>query len=118
MMDVHTVSHLLIDDAAGPLKNVMDAGNVDYYIDLRDLLNYGEQFINYATPASGVNGVPFVELPLASGQRRYAATAEIDALFAAASPLNKFRQDGVCDLAITGRVAQQIGYDGLVMAQR
>lgn len=118
LMDVHTVSHKLIDDAAGPLKNVMDAGNVDYWIDLRDLLNYGEQFVNYATPATGAAGPPFLALPTATGQRRYAASAAIDALFAAASPANKFRQDGVCDLTITGRVAQQVHHDGLVMAQK
>ena len=100
------VSHLLFDDAAGPLKNVMDAGNVDYWVDLKDLLNHGDQFINYATPASGNSGVPFMELPLASGVRRYAASAEIMALFSDTTN-GRFRQDGICSLSIMGRQQQQ-----------
>jgi len=114
MMDQHTVSHVLVDDLAGPLAATM---TTDYWMDLRDYLNHGEQFINYATPASGATGVPFVELPLATGQRRYAAATEIMALFADTTN-GRFRQDGVWDLTITGRVAQQIRSDGLVMAQR
>lgn len=116
LMDVHTVSHILVDDAAGPLKAVMDAGNIDYWMDIRDYMNYGDQFINYATPASGASGVPFVALPTAAGLRRYAADAEIHALFS--DTVNGlFRQDGVADLTITGRVAKQRPQDGLVMAQ-
>lgn len=114
LMDQHTVSHILVDDTAGPLAGTM---TTDYWMDLRDYLNHGEQFINYATPASGATGVPFVELPLASGQRRYAASAEIMALFSNTTT-GRFRQDGVCDLTLTGRVAQQVRADGLVMATR
>lgn len=117
MMNQHTVSHVLVDDAAGPLKGVMDAGNVDYYMDLRDYLNHGDQFINYATPASGATGVPFVALPTSAGQRRYAAATEIMAMFSDTTN-GRFRQDGICSLNITGRVAQQIPSDGIVMAQR
>jgi len=50
MMDHHTVSHVLVDDLAGPLAATM---TTDYWMDLRDYLNHGEQFINYATPATG-----------------------------------------------------------------
>lgn len=117
MMSEHTVSHMLVDDAAGPLAGVMDAGDVDYWVDLRDYLNNGDQFVNYATPASGVEGVPFVDLPAATGQRRYAGATEIMALFS--DTVNgRFRQDGICTMAISGRVAQQVPSDGLVMAQR
>lgn len=99
------VSHLLFDDAAGPLKAVMDAGNVDYWLDLKDLFNYGDQFNNYATPASGNSGVPFMELPLADGTRRYAAATEIMALFSDTTN-GRFRQDGVVSLGILGRQRQ------------
>lgn len=106
------VSHLLFDDGTGPLKGVMDAGNVDYWIDLKDLLNYGDQFINYATPASGNTGVPFMALPTATGVRRYASSTEIMALFSN-TETGRFRQDGVCSLSILGRQHQT--HKGLVL---
>jgi len=95
------VSHVLVDDLAGPLAATMA---VDYWVDLKDLLNYGDQFVNYATPASGNTGVPFVELPLSTGVRRYAASTEIMALFADTTN-GRFRQDGICSLSIMGRQA-------------
>lgn len=98
-------SHVLFDDAAGPLKGVMDAGNVDYWIDLKDLFLNGDQFVNYATPASGFTGVPSVDLPAATGMRRYASSAEIMALFANTTD-GRMRQDGVCSLTIKGRIEQ------------
>lgn len=98
-------THILFDDAAGPLKAMYDSGNVDYWIDLRDLLKNGDQFINYATPASGNSGVPFMALPTATGQRRYASSAEIMALFSDTTN-GRMRQDGVISLSIQGRIHQ------------
>lgn len=105
LSDQQDYSHLLFDDAAGPLKGVMDAGNVDYWIDLKDLLNNGDQFVNYATPASGNTGVPFVALPTSAGQRRYAASAEIMALFSDTTN-GRFRQDGICSLSIASKASK------------
>ena len=95
--DQSDVSHLLIGDDTGPLKAVMDAGDVDYYVDLRDLLNNGEQFVNY-TPS----GAGFMELPLANGTRRYAASTEIMEMFSDTTN-GRIRQDGVVSLNILGR---------------
>lgn len=95
------VSHVLIDDLAGPLAATMAT---DYWVDLKDLLNYGDQFVNYSTPASGTTGVPFVELPLSTGVRRYASNTEIMALFSDTTN-GRFRQDGICSLSILGRQA-------------
>lgn len=116
MMDLHAVSHKKLTQGTGPLKATMSGAGKDYWLDIRDLMNYGDQFINYATPASGATGVPFVALPSNAGQRRYAGNTEIHALFS--DTVNGlFRQDGVADLTITGRVAQQRPIDGLTMAQ-
>lgn len=100
-------SHLLIDDDAGPL-----AGNVGaetgYWLDLKDLLNYGDQFVNYAIP----NGPPFVDLPTATGGRRYVSAEDITQFFAA--PLTgAFMQDGVVSMTILGR--QQNPHRNLVL---
>lgn len=92
----HDLGHVSFADTAGPLANVMTAG---YYIDVRDLLNFGDQFVNYATPASGVSGVPFVALPTVAGQHHYPAATQIMALFANTTT-GRIRQDGVCSLSI------------------
>lgn len=90
------LGHKMFSGTAGPLANVMTA---DHWIDLRDLLNYGDQFINYATPATGTTGVPFVALPAVTAERRYASSSQIMALFKDTTN-GRFRQDGVCSMSI------------------
>lgn len=115
-LDAHTASHKLFAENTGPLKNIFGVGAGGYWVDLRDYLNYGEQFINYGTPASGYNGVPFMELPAVSGLRRYPTDTEIMALFSNTTT-GRFRQDGVVSLNITGVIAQN-NDPSLTMAQR
>lgn len=89
-----TVGHAVVDDLVGPLAATMAA---DYMVSYRDLLLYGEQFINY-TPS----GAGFMELPLATGARRYAAATEIMEMFS--DTVNgRFRTDGMISLSILGR---------------
>lgn len=83
--------------AAGPLPGQSNP----YWVDLKDLLLYGDQFCNfgYAQTDAGM-----VALPNAAGtNKRYAASADADALFKSASPANQIRCDGRCDLTIMGR---------------
>ena len=85
----------------GPLANVFTNGGTPpvmspYWVDMRDLYIYGDQFVNYAM-AKGA-----VALPTASNQRRYAASADIDALFKDVAQ-NKVLHDGVVNLGIAGR---------------
>ena len=101
--NIQNVSHKMFTGTTGPLANVMTA---NHWIDLRDLLNYGDQFINYVTPASGNTGVPFMALPDVNGVRRYASSAQIMALFADTTN-GRFRQDGVCSLSILGHQQPQ-----------
>lgn len=91
--------HLLIDDATGPLKATMDAGNVDYWVDLRDLLNHGEQFLNYAPAAASA---PVVTLPEADGDRRYPTNTDQMAVFSDTTN-GRVRADGVISLTIAGQ---------------
>jgi len=93
-----TAGHLLIDDAQGPLKDIMTS---DYYINVRDLLLYGEQFINYAP-----SGPSFMELPLATGTRRYAAATEVMEMFSDTTN-GRVRADGMISLNILGRQREQ-----------
>jgi len=95
LQDNYERAYKLVDDAAGPLKTIMTE---DYWIDMRDLYLYGEQFTNYYAP----DVVGTVDLPTATNNRRYALSADIDRFFNAASPANKIWVDGVLDLSIKG----------------
>jgi hypothetical protein len=82
----------------GPLQGV----TTDYWIDIRDLLVYGDQFINFALSATdaGLVALPTTTL---SAKRYPANTAAIEALFTTGATLHFCRQDGVCNLNILGR---------------
>lgn len=109
--DQLNVSHLLIDNAVGPAAGVF-SGASDYWIDLRDLLNYGDQFLNYAP----TDIAPFVDLPTATGGRRYASAADAAAFFeTVAGVTSNFEADGVVSLSILGR--QQERYKNLVLGK-
>jgi len=97
--DQMDVSHLSIATDTGPLKTVSSATgwNEGYWIDLRDLLRKGDQFVNYAPDGPG-----FMALPSTAGDRRYAGSTEIMEMFS--DTVNgRFRQDGICSLNILGR---------------
>lgn len=73
-----------------------------YWIDVKDLLLYGDQFYNFAIAAADVNEValPLATLAQPAAGRPYAASADADALFVGASPANQVRMDGVASLQI------------------
>lgn len=97
---------LLRDDPATSLKQIETAANSlvpgapdGYWMDVRDLFIYGDQFINFdiVTAADG-NGLA---LPVdTTMQRRFASQADITALFVGSDTL--VRQDGVSRFTILG----------------
>lgn len=82
--------------ANGPLSSWTG----DYWIDFRDLLLYGDQFVNWSmvADASGQS----VAMPTAAGNKEYPTAAMVDALFSDAVNADKIREDGVCNLNILG----------------
>lgn len=80
----------------GPLSTNTTNG---YWVDMRDLFLYGDQFFNYADTATGRN---LIDLPTAAIVRKYATSAMVDEFFAGASPANVIDSDGICQLAIKG----------------
>lgn len=84
-------------DQSGPLG--FDGDNEGYWLDMRDLFLYGDQFINFDLSSTDAG---FVALPTASMQKRFVASADIDALFAAVASDagNKIHQDGIVTLGI------------------
>ena len=74
-------------------------------LDIRDLFLYGDQFINFDHSAE--TAVPLASVPnAATGAWKYAAEADIDALFvdttAGAAGRRYIRADGVHRLVIAG----------------
>lgn len=103
------VSHLLLPHDVGPLAGLF-SGNEEvdpenYWLDLRDLLNHGDQFVNYA-PGSLA---PFVALPNADANRRYATDADVARFFHTGEgmPDPGFESDGVVSLTILGRQTER-----------
>lgn len=83
--------------ASGPMDQVTS----DYWIDMRDLFLYGEQYTN-VDPALTLKWMNWVDLPDASGLRRYPSSTDLDSFFVTPASDNKVRVDGVVSLNILG----------------
>lgn len=106
------VSHLKLPGTHGPLNGTIPNED-EYWIDLRDLLNYGDQFTNIAR-----TDAPFVALPDVNANRRYPSQTDIEKFFLSAANSeyqNGFEIDGVHSLVIVGR--QQERYKNLTLGQ-
>lgn len=87
-------------ETKGPLSTIVaDAGG--YWVDVKDLLMYGDDFINVARTTAGLS---MVSLPTANlVNKYYPPLADVEALFVGATAdKQKVRQDGVCTLDILG----------------
>ena len=80
--------------ASGPLQANTDA----YWVDLKDLFLYGDQFVNFALTETNAG---MVALPTAGLDKRYVTEAMIDGLFVTAGA-DMVKQDGVVRLSILG----------------
>ena len=75
----------------------------DYWVDIKDLLLYGDQFCNFAMSALDAS---IIDLPTSALLKKYASLTDAKNLFVDdtdASGLTKVRQDGVCSLTISGK---------------
>lgn len=105
--------HLLIDDATGPLKALMDTPNSDYLIDLRDLLNHGEQFVNYApAQASGA----FATMPEADGDRFYPTSTDVMSVFSDTTN-GRVRANGVVSCSFKSHPVVKEVQHGITLAK-
>lgn len=96
----------LSKDAYSAMKEFASAGgpvpgaSTSYWVDMRDLFVYGDQWVNFAMTETNAG---LVALPTAGMQKRYPALADINGLFST-STSNKIRQDGIAKLEILGTV--------------
>lgn len=88
----------------GPIPAITDVNG--YWVDIRDLFTYGDQFLGFGTATTGYNEVG---LPTTTGGKRYVAAADISALFKTATTAEFVREDGTVSLTIAGT---QMDYTG------
>lgn len=87
-----------VTQATGPLGGLHAAD--DYWVDVRDLFIYGDQFVNFALSATdqGLVALPVTTHPLS----RYPTAAMVDALWAGTDHEDFVEQDGIVNLDILG----------------
>lgn len=92
----------LVAQATGPIPSLTDAGG--YYVDVRDLFLYGDQFCNFdMTGGSAPDGYGLVPLPAVDAQRRFIESLDdIKDLFVTGATAFHVRQDGIVTLGIAG----------------
>ena len=83
--------------ADGPLGN---GPTGSYWVDIRDLYLYGDQFANFDLAGAG-GSAGAVNLPTSALARRFPASADINALFMDAGA-NKAHSEGVVSLSVLG----------------
>lgn len=82
-----------------PITNATNA----YWFDLKDLFVYGDQFTNFARNAANANFVTGPGDMTDALLKRYATSANIDAMFVSASPANQIWTDGIFTPSVAGR---------------
>lgn len=79
--------------SSGPIAGATDG----YWVDIKDLFLYGEQFVNYAF-ADLTSKVDLPDIGIAN--KRYADAADADSFFVTPATKNFIRQDGIAHLDI------------------
>lgn len=93
-----SVKEVLDSVTDGILQNQTE----DYWLDVKDLALYGDQFINF-TPDAGTNHAP--AMPTAALDTRYLTDAMVEAMFVTAGS-EYVREDGVVHLNILSRLSE------------
>lgn len=91
-------------ELTGPVPVYNTADNAGYTIDLRDMLIYGDQYVNF--DRSAVTDANLVSLPTPTGQRRYLDGTQVDKLFHTPANGKLVRQDGLVSLNIASRMSR------------
>lgn len=87
----------LIDNANAVTNGLSE----DFWMDFRDLLVYGDQFVNFALTETDFGAVA---LPTAGADFKYPTATMVEGLFSGASPAIYVRSDGIATAMIMGSV--------------
>lgn len=84
----------------GPLRGLAGTPAGDYWVDLRDLMLYGDQFVNFAVTETDAG---MVALPKVGMNKHYINDADRNALFIDGTGVKSLvREDGVVNFTIKG----------------
>lgn len=87
-------------DSAGPLATVVTDSD-GYWVDHRDLLLYGDEFVNVARSGTGLNMVSLPDAGLTN--KDFPTDTDVDGLFVgSADTARQVRQDGIVNFNILG----------------
>lgn len=81
------------------LKGALPAVTTDYWVDMNDLLQYGDQFINFALTETDAG---MVALPTTGMEKRYPSLTDVQGLFVTGASKYFVREDGVVSMQIAG----------------
>jgi hypothetical protein len=97
----HAISWRQVDNGDGPFEDLTDVNG--YYIDVRDLLIYGDQYVN--VDVDSATGFASIALPANDFQKRFPTLAMAQSLFVDQDPGDAqfIKSDGICSLNIKGR---------------
>lgn len=79
----------------GPFTGIADADG--YWLDMRDLYLYGDQFVNFSLTETDAG---LVALPTTGLQKKFVQDSDVDGLFVTPATKQWIRQDGVVNLTI------------------
>lgn len=103
MADDPRTSLIKVTAGDSPLTANTDA----YWVDVKDLLLYGDQFVNFALASSDVNEIALPLANLTHAAKNYPASTDVDSLFVDTNAgVGKVKQDGVVQLDIATRVSE------------
>ncbi len=84
------------NESDGPIDGVLD----DYWVDVRDLYLYGEQFVNFTLADADA---ALMAIPLTDLKRKYPTAAETATLFTGATSVDAMVQDGIVSMSVLGQ---------------
>lgn len=83
----------------GPAEAVVTDSD-GYWVDIKDLFIYGDQFVNVALSGTGLNAV---SLPTAAMQTKYVTSTDVNGFFVGTTDADRVvSQDGVVQLSVLG----------------
>lgn len=89
----------VVEQLDSATEGILQNQSEDYWLDIKDLFLYGDQFVNHAMSAADNHGLA---LPTAALDTKYPTDAMVESLFV--TPGSEYvRQDGVVHLDILGR---------------
>lgn len=89
----------VIENTFSATDGILQNQTTDYWLDVKDLFLYGDQFVNHAMSASANHGLA---LPAVDAQKRYPTDAMVESLFKTGGS-EYVREDGVVHLNILSR---------------